>query len=122
MLPKIKTPRLIILALDVIISIISLIISFFIRLDLNFNILKQEIIYNYLNAFISYILIKTFILFTFKIHKNLIRFTSYVDILKLFYASTTCTIVYCILSFIRFKWFESQYLIPPSIIIIEFFV
>ena len=122
MLPKIKTPRLIILTLDVIISIISLIISFFIRLDLNFNILKQEIIYNYFNAFISYILIKTFILYIFKIHKNLIRFTSYVDILKLFYASTTCTIVYCILSFIRFKWFESQYLIPPSIIIIEFFI
>ena len=122
MLPKIKTPRIIILLLDVVISIISLTISFFIRLDLNFNLLKQEIIYNYLIAFISYIIIKTIILYLFKIHKSLIRYTSYIDILKLFYASITCTIIYSISSLIRYKWFENQYLLPLSVILLEFFI
>ena len=122
MLPKIKTPRIIILLLDIVISIISLTISFFIRLDLNFNLLKQEIIYNYLIAFISYIIIKTIILYLFKIHKSLIRYTSYIDILKLFYASITCTIIYSISSLIRYKWFENQYLLPLSVILLEFFI
>jgi FlaA1/EpsC-like NDP-sugar epimerase len=122
MLPKIKTPRWVILVSDAIISSIALLISFFIRFDLNFGLLKQEFWDNSLNAYFAYILIKISVLFAFKIHKGLIRYTSYLDVVRLFYASVTCTFVFFIASAIRYNRIDQQYLLPLSILIIEFFI
>jgi len=122
MLPKIKTPRWVILVSDAIISSIALLISFFIRFDLNFSLLKQEFWDNSLKAYFTYILIKIIVLYIFKIHKGLIRFTSYLDVVRLFYASVSSTIVFFLVSILRYKWIDNQYLLPLSIIIIEFFI
>ena len=122
MLPKNKTPRWVILIFDAIISSIALLISFFIRFDLNFSLLKQEFWENSLNAYFAYILIKIAVLYAFKIHQGLIRFTSYLDVIRLFYASATSTVVFFLLSLIRYKVIDNQYLLPLSILIIEFFI
>ena len=122
MLPKIKTPRWVILISDAIISSIALLISFFIRFDLNFSLLKQEFWDNSLKAYFAYIIIKILVLFIFKIHKGLIRFTSYLDVVRLFYATATSTTVFFLVSILRYKWIDNQYLLPLSIIIIEFFI
>ncbi len=122
MLPKIKTPRWVILISDAMISSIALLISFFIRFDLNFSLLKQEFWDNSLKAYFAYIIIKILVLFIFKIHKGLIRFTSYLDVVRLFYATATSTTVFFLVSILRYKWIDNQYLLPLSIIIIEFFI
>ena len=122
MLPKIKTPRWVILISDAMISSIALLISFFIRFDLNFSLLKQEFWDNSLKAYFAYIIIKILVLYLFKIHKGLIRFTSYLDVVRLFYASATSTTVFFLVSILRYKWIDNQYLLPLSIIIIEFFI
>ena len=122
MLPKIKTPRWVILISDAIISSIALLISFFIRFDLNFTLLKQEFWDKSLNAYFAYIFIKIIVLYVFKIHQGLIRYTSYLDVVRLFYASITSTIIFFITSVIRYKGIDSQYLLPLSVLIIEFFI
>ena len=122
MLPKIKTPRWVILISDAMISSIALLVSFFIRFDLNFSLLKQEFWDNSLKAYFAYIIIKILVLFIFKIHKGLIRFTSYLDVVRLFYATATSTTVFFLVSILRYKWIDNQYLLPLSIIIIEFFI
>lgn len=122
MLPKIKTPRWVILICDAMISSIALLISFFIRFDLNFGLLKQEFWDNSLNAYFAYILIKISVLYAYKIHQGLIRYTSYLDVVRLFYASVTCTFVFFLASVIRYKGIDNQYLLPLSILIIEFFI
>ena len=122
MLPKIKTPRWVILISDAMISSIALLISFFIRFDLNFSLLKQEFWDNSLKAYFAYIIIKILVLYLFKIHKGLIRFTSYLDVVRLFYATATSTTVFFLVSILRYKWIDNQYLLPLSIIIIEFFI
>ena len=122
MLPKIKTPRWVILISDAMISSIALLISFFIRFDLNFSLLKQEFWDNSLKAYFAYIIIKILVLYLFKIHKGLIRFTSYLDVVRLFYAAATSTTVFFLVSILRYKWIDNQYLLPLSIIIIEFFI
>ena len=122
MLPKIKTPRWVILISDAMISSIALLISFFIRFNLNFSLLKQEFWDNSLKAYFAYIIIKILVLYLFKIHKGLIRFTSYLDVVRLFYASATSTTVFFLVSILRYKWIDNQYLLPLSIIIIEFFI
>lgn len=122
MLPKIKTPRWVILISDAMISSIALLISFFIRFDLNFSLLKQEFWDNSLKAYFAYIIIKILVLYIFKIHKGLIRFTSYLDVVRLFYATATSTTVFFLVSILRYKWIDNQYLLPLSIIIIEFFI
>ena len=122
MLPKIKTPRWVILISDAMISSMALLISFFIRFDLNFSLLKQEFWDNSLKAYFAYIIIKILVLYLFKIHKGLIRFTSYLDVVRLFYATATSTTVFFLVSILRYKWIDNQYLLPLSIIIIEFFI
>ncbi len=118
---KDRTPRWIIILIDLIISIFSLILAYIIRFDLVFekNIIQQELNIQ-LHSVIIFIAIKFFVFFQFKIHKGLVRHTTLEDSKRIFFCLCLCTSLYLIISFINSYYFFGPYLFPITILISEF--
>lgn len=121
MFPKKNMPRWIIILLDLFISAFSLVIAYLIRFDiksdgsewrLELGIVKYSIIVFFVVRFIVF--------FSFGIQKGIVRHTSTSDFKRLFLATTTSSLVFIILGFIRYNWIDSYYLFPISILVIEY--
>ena len=118
---KSATPRWIIILIDLIISVFSLGLAYFIRFDLNTNMqaMKNEWLQNW-PEFITYISIKGVIFYLFSIHKGLVRYTSIQDSQRIFKANLTSTILFMGISAIRAYALDISYLFPSSILLMEF--
>lgn len=121
MFPKKNMPRWIIILLDLFISAFSLVIAYLIRFDiksdgsewrLELGIVKYSIIVFFIVRFIVF--------FSFGIQKGIVRHTSTSDFKRLFLATTTSSIVFIILGFVRYNWIDDYYLFPISILVIEY--
>lgn len=121
MFPKKNMPRWIIILLDLFISAFSLVIAYLIRFDiksdgsewrLELGIVKYSIIVFFIVRFIVF--------FSFGIQKGIVRHTSTSDFKRLFLATTTSSIIFIILGFVRYNWIDDYYLFPISILVIEY--
>lgn len=116
-----RTPRWIIIVIDLLIATFSLGLSYLIRFDLNteFSIFKKE--WEVLSkSILVYFLIKFLVFYALKIHKGLVRYTSTQDFRRILFASIIASLIFLILSLIRKKFLDDYYLFPMSILIMEF--
>jgi FlaA1/EpsC-like NDP-sugar epimerase len=120
---KSATPRWIIVLVDLFISILALGLAYFIRFDMNTNLkaMEHEWVYNW-REFLVYVVIKLMVFYVFKIHLGLVRFTSTEDLKRLLSASLTCTLIFVGISAIRSLVFDTTYLFPSSILLMEFII
>jgi FlaA1/EpsC-like NDP-sugar epimerase len=120
---KSATPRWIIVFADLFMSILALGLAYFIRFDMNTNLkaMEDEWVYNW-REFLVYVGIKLTVFYVFKIHLGLVRFTSTEDLKRLLSASLTCTLIFIGISAIRSWIFDTTYLFPSSILLMEFII
>lgn len=116
-----RTPRWVIIVIDLLTSVFSLTLAYLIRFDLRANseILKNEwaILSNSLIIFFS---LKFLVFYLFKIHKGLVRFTASEDLKRIFYALSTCSILFLIFGMARYYFFDGLFLFPMSVLIVEY--
>lgn len=116
-----RTPRWIIIAIDLLIATFSLGLSYLIRFDLNteFSIFKKE--WEVLSkSILLYFIIKFCVFYALKIHRGLVRYTSIQDLRRILLASIISSLIFLILSLIRKNYLDDYYLFPMSILIMEF--
>ena len=116
-----RTPRWIIIVIDLLIATFSLGLSYLIRFDLNteFSIFKKE--WEVLSkSILFYFIIKFCVFFALKIHRGLVRYTSIQDLRRILLASIISSLIFLILSLIRKNYLDDYYLFPMSILIMEF--
>jgi len=120
---KTATPRWIIILIDLIVSIFSLVLAYFIRFDLNTNLyaMKNEWLAHW-PEFITYLCIKGLIFYLFGIHKGLVRYTSTQDSQRILKANLSASLIFIVISAIRANVWNTTYLFPSSIILMEFII
>ena len=121
-LPNKKSPVWIILIIDFLIIITSIIFSFFIRFEFNFNQIKIEIYDKYFFQVIVFVAIKSVSFLIFKVYQSIVRHTSIQDVKKIFYSTLSSKLIAISLNILIFNFFHKPYFLPFSIIIIDFLI
>jgi FlaA1/EpsC-like NDP-sugar epimerase len=122
LLPLGSTPRWVVMLIDLFLFLIALSMAYLMRFEVyrNFSIVEYE--WNYLSKALPFlILIKFTVFYYFKIHRGVIRFTSFEDVRRIFFAILTTSILFAIGGLIRHYFFDGRYLIPTSVLFMEFF-
>lgn len=121
-LPEIRTPRWVIIVLDLLVFLLALVTAYLMRFEVYSNPSIIEYEFNHLLKSLPFLIaIKLVVFYLFKIHNGLIRHTSFEDIRRLFFAVATTSIVFLIAGLIRAEFFGGRYLIPTSVLFMEFF-
>lgn len=123
LLPKQNTPRWIIIVGDMLMSVFSLFFAYLIRFDLKAEeeLIRKE--WEILSgSILIYLAVKLLVFYFFQIHKGLIRHTSTEDFLRIFKATTVSSVVLAALGLIRHYYGDGAYLMPTSVLIMEFLV
>ena len=115
------TPAWLIIIFDLLLSFFSIALAFMIRFDIH----KDKNIWNSEWSIIKYHLLFFFILkflvfYFFKIHKGLLRHTSNHDLTRIFKSLSVFSLFLYLLGILRYHYFDSTYLFPRSIIVLEF--
>jgi FlaA1/EpsC-like NDP-sugar epimerase len=120
-LPISSTPRWIIILLDLIVSLVALATAYFVRFDVynDEETISRELD-NLSETLVYILLIKALVYYSFKIHKGLVRYTSLEDVKRIFFAVFTSSSIILIVGFIVHFYFDQKYLIPTSVIIVDF--
>jgi FlaA1/EpsC-like NDP-sugar epimerase len=120
-LPKSNVSRWLILAIDIVISLIAIGVAYLVRFDITINkaILVKEwsLIARVLPVFV---LVKLIVFYLFKTHLGMIRYTSTQDLKRLFFAVTTSTAIFFLLVPVRYYLFDGKNFLPISILIVEY--
>ncbi len=120
-LPITSTPRWIIISVDMIVSMIALATAYFVRFDVYSDKVQIAKELDNLEASFVYIFsIKLIVYYLFKIHKGLIRFTSFEDIKRIFLAVFTSSSIILVGGLLRHFYFDDKYLVPTSVLIVDF--
>lgn len=120
-LPRQNTPRWAVFLFDIFIAVVSLLLAYAIRFDSkSFEFAKEYEIFIY--GLPIYILVRASGFFYFKTFDGIIRHTSTEDVKRAVFAVSSGTLVMIILSVIKFFTFNSTFLFPSSILIMEFFI
>lgn len=109
------------MAMDIFLSLFALFFAYLIRFDLK---AEKELIqaeWEILSKSIGiYILVKFVIFYLFKIHKGLVRHTSTEDMRRIIGASMLATLIFVVLGFLRLEFYDGYFLMPTSVLLIEF--
>ena len=112
-----NTPRWIIFTIDLLISIFSLLLAYLLRF--NFNIPNAYIeTFVYIFPIVLFLRIVSF--FLFKTYSGIVRYTSTIDMQRIFVVVTGVSIVVATSNGISFYFINQSFLIPFSVIIIEY--
>jgi FlaA1/EpsC-like NDP-sugar epimerase len=114
-----NTPRWIIFMMDIVIALISLGLSYFIRFDA-INIPLDEELDIFLQALPVFIIVKGLVLFLFKIHNGLVRFTGLRDAKRIFISSLVVSSIFILLSLVRYIFIDQKFFLPTGVIAAEF--
>lgn len=120
-LPKGRTPRWVLVVLDLIVSLLGLLLAYMMRFDVYKNesiILKEVEVLK--DSILVIIAIKLVVFYIFRIHNGIVRYTSFEDVRRLFFAVLTSSVLLFVGGLIRFSFFDEKYLIPMSVLFIEF--
>ena len=121
LLPKSNTPRWIVMLIDLSLSAIALFFAYLIRFDLKANeevIAEEWMILS--KSIVVYFVIKFLVFYVYSIHKGLVRHTSTEDLRRILLASVTSSVIFFVLGLVRFYYVDEYYLIPTSVLMIEF--
>ena len=114
-------PRWVIIIIDQFLSFAALIFAYLIRFDLKADRALIEKEWLVLSRSIGiYFAVKILVFYLFKIHKGLVRHTSFEDIRRIFLAVLTTSSIYLVLGIIRSLFFDKFFLFPTSVLIMEF--
>ena len=116
---KNNLPGIFILIFDVVVISISLILSYLLRF--NFNIPSNELA-SLPIVLTSVLLVRLIFSFSFRTHKSIVRHTSTQDIIRVFVTNIFGSICFLIINIITFKFVSGKFLIPFSILILEFMI
>ena len=112
-----RTPRWVIVLLDLLINVFALFFAYVIRFDLasQSDLITEEwlLLKDYLWIFI---IVKLIVFYLFKIHKGLVRYTSNHDLNRIFIAVSSCTLIFAGIGLIRYNFIDAFYLIPTSVL------
>jgi len=120
-LSNLSLPRWVVIALDLLLSLLALLFAYIIRFDLKADetLIREE--WSILSKSISiYVIVKFIVFYFFRIHKGLIRHTSTEDLRRIVLASFVSSITFAIFGFIRANFFDGYFLFPTSVLLIEF--
>jgi FlaA1/EpsC-like NDP-sugar epimerase len=121
LLSRSATPRWVIIVIDQFIALFALIFAYLIRFDLKADKELIEIEWAVLSKSIGiFFLVKLLVYYFFKIHKGLVRHTSTADMKRIFLAVLTSSVIFALLGFVRFFYFDQYFLFPSSVLIMEF--
>jgi FlaA1/EpsC-like NDP-sugar epimerase len=118
---KLRTPRWVIVVIDLFLSLAALMFAYLIRFDLkaDASLIRKE--WEILSkSLLLFLLVKFFVLYLFKIHRGLVRYTSTEDLRRIFFALFLSSILFLVLGYIRFQAFDGYFLFPTSVLLIEF--
>ena len=118
---KLRTPRWVIVVIDLFLSLAALMFAYLIRFDLkaDASLIRKE--WEILSkSLLLFLLMKFFVLYLFKIHRGLVRYTSAEDLRRIFFALFLSSILFLVLGYIRFQAFDGYFLFPTSVLLIEF--
>lgn len=116
-----RTPRWIIVVIDLGIAAFSLALSYLIRFDLNTDLTTLSKEWEILSkSIVFYFLVKFVVFYLFKIHKGLVRYTSTQDLRRILFATSSATLIFLLAGIIRKLFADEFYLFPMSILIMEF--
>lgn len=111
------TPRWIIFLFDMLICFVSLMIAY--QLRFNFSIPQAE--YDTFNVVIPMVLGTQALGFIIsRNYAGMIRYTSTKDAERIFFVITSCAIFFLIVNLVSFNFFNGKYIVPTSIIFIDF--
>lgn len=105
--------------MDIVIALISLGLSYFIRFDA-INIPLDEELDIFLQALPVFIIVKGLVLFLFKIHNGLVRFTGLRDAKRIFISSLVVSSIFILLSLVRYIFIDQKFFLPTGVIAAEF--
>ncbi len=118
---KSRTPRWIIIVVDLLINLFALLFAYVIRFDLDSqSVLIQEEWDKFSNYIWLFIAVKFLVFYSFQIHKGLIRHTSTQDLNRIFFAVSTCSLIYLSFGVVRYYFVDGYYFMPTSVVIVEF--
>lgn len=107
--------------MDCVISLFALFIAYLVRFDIEISgeVFRKEMS-SLMYALPVYLVVKLIVFMLFRTHMGLVRHTSTQDLKRVFFAVTTSTIIFFVLSPIRFHFFDERNFLPISIIIVEY--
>ncbi len=121
LLPKSNTPRWIVIVIDLMLSAFGLLFAYLIRFDIKVDeaVIAEEwqILSKSIGIFFA---VKFLVFYTFRIHKGLVRHTSTEDLRRIFLASALSSLIFFLLGMVRFYFVDEYYLLPTSVLLIEF--
>ena len=120
--PISKTPNWVIFLIDILISIFSLFLAYFIRFEFQIKIIQVVLLNIFTYSIFIFLIVKLFVFYVFKIYQGHIRHTSILDVKRILFSIGTSTFIFFLLNFIRARYIDSIHLLPTSIIIMEFFI
>lgn len=112
-------PRWMILVIDLIICTFSVLLSF--QLRFNFDV-PQGTVENIKDAILLILAIRAFIFIVSKMYAGIIRYTGLRDIFKTLYINTIGSAIILTIVLVRTNLENGQYLIPMSVIAMDFFI
>ena len=116
-----RTPRWVIIVIDLLISAFALGFAYIIRFDLKADFIliqKEWMILS--KSILFYFLVKFIVFYLYKIHKGLVRYTSTEDLKRIFLAVLNCSFIFLIAGYFRYKFLDGYFLFPMSVLIMEF--
>lgn len=118
---KSRTPRWIIIVIDLFINLFALLFAYIIRFDLDSqSTLIQEEWDKFSNYLWLFFAVKFIVFYSFQIHKGLVRHTSTQDLNRIFFAVSTCSLLFLSFGVIRYYYIDGFYFLPTSVVIVEF--
>ncbi len=123
-LPQRNTPRWVIFLIDIGICLVSLSIAYFLRFDFidgsNFLLeLEWEPLKWAIPVFIA---IRALTFYFGKTYEGIIRFTSTADARRLFLTITAGSLIFALISPIRYSFVDGYYFLPRPIIILDYLI
>lgn len=116
---KKHTPRWIILIIDLLISILSIVFAFLLR----FNFDLKNSYFDTIHTVIIYIFLVRLILFLItRSYAGIIRYTGTRDTIRIILVITYSNLFYIISNYVLFFFITGEYIVPFSIILIDYFV
>lgn len=116
-----NTPRWFVVIIDISISILSLVLAYLMRFDLQADETLIENEWKILSkSIVFYFSIKLLVYLLFKVHKRVVRHTSTIDIRILFFSNFVASFLFLIAGLIRFKFYDGYFLFPTTVLILEF--
>lgn len=116
--PVKHTPRWIVFAIDLLICMVSITLSYYIRFEFRFS---SDELYSLKIIAPLVLFVRALSFIAFRTYAGLIRYTSIKDAERIFLVVTSSTIILFIINFINYSG-SGQFIIPNSILLIDYFI